>query len=178
MRAIWLALTLLATATATPAEERKPRISCEGNEQNLATYLQIHNVLFTQRDASRVAEFYAPSVISHNRDAGGSDGASRVTHAQLAAMWTGSKALVPERKLVDDLILCSGDYVIVRTVVHSRDANGIAGNPPTQKPYAITAIDIYRFENGKVVERWGNADLVSLFRQIGYTLTPPAPAAK
>ena len=42
------------------------------------------------------------------------------------------------------------------------------------KSYAISGIDIYRFENGKVVERWGNADLVSMYRQIGYTLTPPA----
>jgi hypothetical protein len=98
MRATWLALLLLATATATQAEEPQPRISCEGNEKNLATYLQIHDVLFTQRDSSRVAEFYAPEVISHNLDTGGSQGASRVKHAQMAAMWTASKALVPERK--------------------------------------------------------------------------------
>jgi predicted ester cyclase len=172
MRATWLALLLLATATATQAEEPQPRISCEGNEKNLATYLQIHDVLFTQRDSSRVAEFYAPEVISHNLDTGGSQGASRVKHAQMAAMWTASKALVPERKLVDELILCSGDYVVVRTVVHSRDATGIAGNPPTQKPYAITATDIYRFENGKVVERWGNSDLMSMIEQVGLRVVP------
>jgi predicted ester cyclase len=46
----------------------------------------------------------------------------------------------------------------------------VLGHAPTGKPYSITATDIYRFEDGKVVERWGNADLVTLFRQLGFQL--------
>jgi len=58
--------------------------------------------------------------------------------------------------------------------VHGTDNAGYEGNPPTGKSYSISATDIYRFENGKVVERWGNSDLVSMYKQIGYKLTPPA----
>ncbi len=155
----------------------KPVISCEGNEKNLQTYLQIHKVLFMERDVSRVGEFYAAEVISHNLDSGGS-GASKVSNSDMAAMWSASKKYDPGRVLADDLILCSGPYVVVRTTLHGNDNFGYEGNPPTGKPYSVTATDIYRFENGKVVERWGNADLVSMFRQIGYTLTPPAQAAR
>jgi predicted ester cyclase len=168
---------LAALPPAAPAADgptaRKPTIACEGNEKNLQTYLQIHKVLFTERDSSRVLEFYAPEVLSHNQDSGGNV-VTKVKAEQMGAMWAASKKFNPDRVLADDLIVCAGDYVTVRTMVHNSDTTGVEGNPPTGKPYVISAIDIYRFENGKVVERWGNADLVSMFRQIGYTMTPPA----
>lgn len=164
-------------AEPAAAKATKPVISCDGNEKNLQTYLKIHDVLFMQRDATRVGEFYAPEVISHNLDSGGG-GARPVKNADMAAMWTASKKYDPKRVLADDLILCTGPYVVVRTTMHGSDNFGYEGNKPTGKPYSISATDIYRFENGKVVERWGNADLVSMFRQIGYTLTPPAAPTK
>jgi predicted ester cyclase len=166
-----VAVVPCAHATDRPAPG-KPAIACDGNEKNLQTYLRIHDVLFMERDASRVGEFYAPEVISHNLDSGGG-GEQRVKSSDLAAMWAASKQHNPERVLADDLIICQGPYVVVRTTMHSSDTTGFAGNAPTGKSYSISAIDIYRFENGKVVERWGNSDLISLFRQIGYTLKPP-----
>jgi predicted ester cyclase len=175
-----LVATLGVLAALSPASwaadgpaARKPTIACEGNDKNLQTYLQIHKVLFTDRDASRVLEFYAPEVLSHNQDSGGNV-VTKVKAEQMGAMWAASKKFNPDRVLADDLIICAGDYVTVRTMVHNADTTGVDGNPPTGKSYAISAIDIYRFQNGKVVERWGNADLVSMFRQIGYTMTPPA----
>ena len=159
-------------AAADGATGRKPVISCAGNEKNLATYLQMHKVLFTDRDGARVEEFYAPEIISHNSDAGGT-GARKVPSSFMANMWNNSRKKDPGRVLDDELILCSGDYVIVRTTMRARDNAGMPPNPPTGKPYEISAIDIYRFENGRVVERWGNSDLVSAYRQIGYTLVPP-----
>lgn len=157
---------------ADRAAQPGPVISCEGNDRNLATYLRMHDVLFMKRDESRVGEFYAPEVISHDQDRGGS-GAQKVKISQLAAMWAASRKNNPERILADDLIICQGPYVVVRTTIRSSDNAGFAGNPPTRKAYSISAIDIYRFENDKVVERWGNLDLAGLLRQVGYTFTPP-----
>jgi predicted ester cyclase len=171
---IGLLLILFLVAPEVRAADAKPQISCRGNERNLRTYLKIHEILFTQRDASRVTEFYADEVISHNLDSGGG-GARTVKPEQLAAMWNASKRNNPQRRLVDELILCSGDFVTVRTWVHNHDATGMAGNAPTGKPYKISAIDIYRFKNGKVVERWGNSDLMSMAEQIGLRLVPVEP---
>ncbi len=172
MRYLFIAAILLAfSAPPTHAQDPKPAIHCPGSQKNLQTYLKIHDILFMQRDASRVAEFYGPEIISHNVDSGGGS-VRKVTPEQMGAMWTASKRNNPERRLVDDLILCSGDYVIVRTSVHAQDNVGVAGNPPTHKPYVISGIDIYRFEKGKVVERWGNADLMSMIQQLGFTVVP------
>lgn len=161
---------VIASAAAEELS-RKPIISCTGNEKNLATYLQMHQVLFTQRDGARVGEFYAPLIISHNLDSGGG-GAREVRSAMLAEMWNTSRRVEPERVLEDELILCSGDFVIVRTMVRGRDNSGVPPYPPTGKPYATSATDIYRFKDGKVVERWGNSDLIGKYKQLGYTVTP------
>jgi predicted ester cyclase len=172
MRYLAAILILLAfCASEARAEDVKPRINCPGNQKNLRTYLKIHDILFTERDVSRVGEFYAPDMISHNQDSGG-DSKRKVTLDQLKAMWTASKRNNPERRLVDDLIICSGDYVTVRTQVHSTDNTGVAGNAPTHKPYVISAIDIYRFKNGKVVERWGDSNLMGMVQQVGLKVVP------
>ena len=47
----------------------------------------------------------------------------------------------------------------------------MAGIDPTGEPYQYTATDIYRFENRKVVERWGNNDLASAYRQLGFKIS-------
>jgi predicted ester cyclase len=180
--------SLVAAVVATPllapvsqaaepaaAKPAGPTIACSADDPNLKTYLQMHDVLFMERDGSRVGEFYAPELISHNLDSGGGS-AMRIKNTDLARMWAASKKNDPERALVDDLIICHGGFVVVRTTVHGKDNVGFEGNPPTGKSYRVTATDIYRFENGKVVERWGNSDIVSMYKQIGYTLTPPAAA--
>ena len=48
------------------------------------------------------------------------------------------------------------------------------GAPATGRKFQFTAMDIFRFEDGKVVERWGNADHLVLIRQLGLDvdLTP------
>lgn len=161
-------LSLLALAGPSVAE---PRIHCEGEEENRDTYLQMHRVLFMERDTSRVADFYAGEFISHNNDDGTGSGEMRVTPAEMAAFWDKSREFDPDRTLEDELILCVDDFVVVRTTLRSHFVFPMAGIEPTGEPYMYTATDIYRFENGKVVERWGNNDLASAYRQLGFEIT-------
>jgi len=170
MRGFSLALTTVLGLTAALPAHAEPKTVCAGQEKNLATYKQMYKILFMDRDGSRAGEFYAPEVKSHNDDAGGPG--AMVKPEQMAKMWEASKKFNPERVLDDELIICSGDYVVVRTTVRTHDNMGMAGNAPTKKAYNITATDIYRFENGKVVERWGNADLASAFEQVGLKVVP------
>jgi len=150
------------------AAQAQVQIYCDGQTENLNTYLEIHKVLFSDRDVTRVEEFYADQVISHNNDAGGPG--SIVRPEDMRKMWESSLKNNPERILEDELILCVDDYVVVRTVIKSSFNTPLAGYPPTGEPYEITGIDIYKFDNGKVVERWGNADVAFIFRQLGFKM--------
>jgi predicted ester cyclase len=49
------------------------------------------------------------------------------------------------------------------------------GLAPTGKTFAITVIDVCRFENGKIVEHWGVPDRLALMQQLG-ALPPKAGA--
>jgi len=147
------------------------RVHCNGEEENLATYLDMHRILFNERNASRAGEFYADRVLSHNQDSGGALDRI-VTPADMEEMWIQSKKDSPERVLEDELILCVEDFVVVRTTLKGIRQGTIMGKSISGIPYNTTATDIYRFNKGKVVERWGNADLITLFDQLGFKMLP------
>ena len=163
-------LVLAALAISVLPAKAEPRIHCPGQEENLATYLEIHKVLFMERDSSRINEFYAEQILSHNNDQGGGPGELRSSD-YLAKMWERSREKEPNRVLEDELILCVDDFVVVRTTLKSNFNQPLMGFEPTGEPYAFTATDIYRFEDGRVVERWGNADFSFLMSQLGFRYT-------
>ena len=75
--------------------------------------------------------------------------------------------------LVDD-----GDKVWARLTGRGTHSQPFMGRPPTGRSFAITVVDICRFENGKIVEHWGVPDRFHLMAQLG-VLPPvqtPAPS--
>ena len=50
------------------------------------------------------------------------------------------------------------------TGTHDGEFMGVA---PTGKKIEINGIQIGRFENGKIVERWGSSDELGIMQQIG-----------
>ena len=168
MKSLSLAAVVAALAFPLYAQADEARIHCPGQEENLQTYLAMHQVLFIERDTSRVAEFYEQGFISHNRDEGGGS-QRRVTHAQMKAMWERSKNNSPDREIVNNLILCVDDFVIAQVTVKGTRLPPLPNLAPDEKGrrYEASAIDIYRFEGGKVVERWGNNDRVTIMQQLG-----------
>jgi ketosteroid isomerase-like protein len=72
------------------------------------------------------------------------------------------------RYTVDDLF-ADGDRVAARyTVRATRKGAGGGG-----KPVEVTGATIFRLSGGKVREAWIFNDQIELFRQLGFTLTPP-----
>jgi steroid delta-isomerase-like uncharacterized protein len=67
----------------------------------------------------------------------------------------------PRHEVVDD------DHVVVAytlTGTHDGEFEGIA---PTGKKISINGIQIGRFEDGKIVERWGSSDELGIMKQLG-----------
>jgi len=77
------------------------------------------------------------------------------------------RAAFPDLRVVVDLILGEDDFVVGRwtaTATHS----GLWGTmPPTGRQATFSAVNIYRFENGKVVEIWNHRDDLGLAEQVG-----------
>lgn len=162
MRLLVICAVLSSWASAASATQ----IYCDGQEENLNRYLALFETLFLERDGSRAGEFYADEFITYNSDAGGA-GRLVGTPQQLERMFSASKKASPDRTLVNDLIICKDDIVSTRMTVTGTQTGVMMGAPATGRTFRFTAMDIFRFKDGKVVERWGNADHLALIRQLG-----------
>ncbi len=67
---------------------------------------------------------------------------------------------------VEDLF-AEGDRVVFRVMIRGTQQGPLMGIAPTGKQLTVTAIDIARLENGKIVDHWGQMDMLGLMRQLG-----------
>ena len=71
---------------------------------------------------------------------------------------------------VEDMV-AEGDMVAARFTARGVHNGAFMGLPPTGKPITMTGIEIFRLENGKIAELWGEANLLGLMQQLG--ILPP-----
>lgn len=71
---------------------------------------------------------------------------------------------------IDDLI-AEGDRVVARYTVKAtrKSGDGAEGG----RPIRVTGVTLFQIADGKIRETWIVNDQIELFRQLGYTLTPP-----
>jgi predicted ester cyclase len=72
---------------------------------------------------------------------------------------------------IEDMV-ADGDKVWARMTGRGTDSKGVMGRPPTGRSFAITVIDVCRFEDGKIVEHWGVPDRFHQLAQLGLLPTP------
>jgi steroid delta-isomerase-like uncharacterized protein len=75
---------------------------------------------------------------------------------------------------VEDMA-AEGDRVAARFTARGVHKGEFMGLAPTGKPIIMTGIEIFRIENGKIAELWGEANLLGLMAQLGIM---PSAAAK
>jgi predicted ester cyclase len=60
-----------------------------------------------------------------------------------------------------------GDYVAFRYTIEGTHQGEFMGVAPTGKRVSVTAMEMLRFADGKMVDRWGNTDQLGILQQIG-----------
>ncbi|MEA2165074.1 MAG: hypothetical protein QOK37_3201 [Thermoanaerobaculia bacterium] len=79
---------------------------------------------------------------------------------------------VNPREITIDLIVATDDLVTVRTTLRGTQVGTLVGVPPTGKQFVASYINIYRIQNGRIVENWVGLDRLSLAQQLGMKLCP------
>jgi steroid delta-isomerase-like uncharacterized protein len=69
---------------------------------------------------------------------------------------------------VEDL-MAEDDKVAARFTARGIHKGSFNGLQPTGKSITMTGIEIFRIENGKIAELWGEANLFGLMQQLGIT---------
>jgi len=115
-----------------------------------------------QGDLSMIADDY----VDHNLPPGlpaGRDGLDALHKLTLGGF--------PDFQVTIEQLLSDGDMAALRITNRGTNTGSFMGNPPTGKEATWTTMAIFRVANGKLAERWGVIDALSLFRQLG--LRPP-----
>jgi steroid delta-isomerase-like uncharacterized protein len=77
------------------------------------------------------------------------------------------RAAFPDLGVAVDLIVGEDDFVVGRWTATGTHLGSWAGVEPSGKRMTLSAANIFRFENGKVVEIWNHRDDLGLLEQLG-----------
>ncbi len=80
-------------------------------------------------------------------------------------------AAFPDAHIEPAHLVADDDHVCIAytlTGTHEGDFNGI---PATGRKIEVRGVQIGRFENGKIVERWGSSDELGILQQLGVNPT-------
>jgi len=81
----------------------------------------------------------------------------------------------PDLEKTTEDVLADADKVVDRVTVRCTHTGEFRGHPPTGKAVTMTEMHIARVEGGRIVERWGEWDLLGLLEQIGIARVAAAP---
>jgi steroid delta-isomerase-like uncharacterized protein len=81
------------------------------------------------------------------------------------------KTGLSEWKYTIDGMMAENDSVMYRWTMEAVHTGQFMGIPPTGKRLKIGGVDIFRIENGKIVESWAYADALGMLQQLG--VSPP-----
>lgn len=133
-------------------------MSTEENKQ-LVRRLYAEGFKFTAMD-----EFFSPNFVYHDPPPipGLQPGLEAIKQTFRAFA-----SAAPEGNPVIHELIAEGDFVVVRMTAAGLHTGELFGVPPTGKRLEMTGIVVYRFENGKIAERWAQHDFLGLMHQLG-----------
>jgi steroid delta-isomerase-like uncharacterized protein len=86
--------------------------------------------------------------------------------------YTELRKAFPDIHFTIDAQIAEADKVVTQWTARGTHKGVFRGIPPTGRKFSMTAIDIDRFVDGKVVECWPSMDELGLLRQLGVVLGP------
>jgi len=134
-------------------------------EQNLSAQ-KLLGELVNSGTLERLGEGFGPDVVDHDPATGQGPGPEG-----FKKFFTDLRRAFPDLVLEVDSILADDDQVAIAYRIkgtHQGDFNEIA---PTGRAVEARGVQLAKFRDGLIVERWGSSDELSLVQQLGATVT-------
>jgi steroid delta-isomerase-like uncharacterized protein len=78
------------------------------------------------------------------------------------------RTMLPDLSIHIEAIVAEGDIVVSRYTTTATDTRGYMGKPPTGRTIRTSAMQMFRFANGKIVESWAVRDDLGTLVQLGH----------
>jgi steroid delta-isomerase-like uncharacterized protein len=164
-----------ARARPAPSHNRPSSVQAEtpgkawkhtgmSREQNIEATKRFGELVNTGQLDS-FAEVVAPDSVDHDPAPGQGPGPLGFT-----AFFTTMRAAFPDLNIAVEHMLADEDNVSFAYTITGTHQGVFMGVPPTGKAIKVRGMQIGRFENGMMVERWGSSDELGLLSQLGIDL--------
>ncbi len=137
------------------------------SEENEQIFRRVIEEGYNKGNVAALDALHAPNFVEHQ------DGFEPPNVEGVKGSIASLRAAFPNLKLTIEEIISSGDKTWARITARDTQQGLFMGRPPTGKSFAVTVIDVCRYENGKILEHWGVADRLGVMGQLG--LLPPPP---
>lgn len=142
-------------------------------DQNKAIARRWSEELWSQGRLEVAEEIVAPTYIRH--DPG--DPFPARGPADVKRLVSQLRGMLPDLRIEMEETMAEGALVVSRYTAVATDTVGFLGRPPTGKIIRAVAMQMFRVEDGQIVESWAIRDDLGTLRQLGH-LPSPAPAVE
>jgi len=139
-------------------------------DENKALVRRFYDEVWSKGNVDVAEELFSDDYERHDFRAGnppGPEGQKQIARAFRAAF--------PDLTFDIDFLIADGDFVAGRWTASGTHLGPWAGVEPTGKPMRFSAINVFRFSDGKVVELWNHRDDLGLMEQLGASIHGGAP---
>ena len=151
---------MMADHKAMMSADSAKQASMEQMKQTAQGFL---NLWFTGK-TDGIEQIVAENFVTHMS----MPGVSSTGIQQLKDMVAKSSTAFTDNKTEDMHLIAEGDRVVVHYRWKGVNSGSMGeGMPATNKPIDVHAVDVLRFENGKVVEHWGYMEEMKMMEQLG-----------
>jgi len=139
-------------------------------EENKATARRWSEELWGQGNLAVADEIVAPEYVRHDSgDPFPAHGPGDIK--KIVGML---REMLPDLRIEVEDVIAEDDKVVVRYTGVATDTQGYMGRPPTGKTVRSPAIQVFRFDDGMIVESWAVRDDLGTLVQLGH-VPPPGP---
>ncbi len=110
----------------------------------------------------RLTEVLADGLVDHDPAPGQSDGPEGI-----GEFWTTFKTAFPDVALEPVQVIASEDFVTAILDVTGTHRGDFQGHPATGKSFRVRGIQVGKFRDGKMTDRWGATDTAGILEQLG-----------
>lgn len=132
-------------------------------QENIATQTAFGEAVNTGR-LDALDALVAPDSVDHDPAPGQGPGPEG-----FKAMFTDLRRAFPDLRVEVEHLVATDDELAFAYTISGTHRGELNGKAATGRRVSYRAVQISRFENGKLVERWGSSDELGMLRQLGLT---------
>ena len=85
----------------------------------------------------------------------------------IKTFWRSFLTAFPDLAIAPAVVSADDEHVTIVLDITGTHTGEFSGHAPTGKSFAVRGIQVGRFENGKLAERWGATDELGILTQLG-----------